>query len=158
MSYIALELNLTWIEVLICLGSWILLEVRVLYPRTWIWFLRNLYVLQILLLERFSLLADLNLLYRKSVVAANLVFRCEKKRFSLVWFFDICGLQFGMAREVCCHLVLVLWFGDLLFLGVLQLLDLICVSLWVQHAVRGIHLGWVDQGGETRRSSPSFMV
>ena len=33
-------------------------------------------------------------------------------------------------REVCCHLVLVLWFGDLLSLGALQLLNLICGSLF----------------------------
>ena len=47
-----------------------------------------------------------------------------------VWLFDICGLQFGIVREVCCHLVLVLRFGDLLSLGALQLLDLICGSLF----------------------------
>ena len=41
-------------------------------------------------------------------------------------------------REVCCSLVLVLRFGDLLSLGVLQLLDLICGSLfWF---VRNLHL------------------
>ena len=48
----------------------------------------------------------------------------------MVWFFDICGLQFGIVREVCYHLVLVLQFDDLLSLGVLQLLDLICDSLF----------------------------
>ena len=55
---------------------------------------------------------------------------CEKRGSLLVWFFDICGLQFGIMREVCCRLVSVLWFEDLLFLGVLQLLDLICSSLF----------------------------
>ena len=34
-----------------------------------------------------------------------------------VCFFDICGLQFEIVREVCCRLVLVLRFGDLLSLG-----------------------------------------
>ena len=33
-------------------------------------------------------------------------------------------------REVCYRLVLILWFGDLLSLGVLQLLDMICGSLF----------------------------
>ena len=33
-------------------------------------------------------------------------------------------------REVCYRLVLILRFGDLLSLGVLQLLDLICGSLF----------------------------
>ena len=55
---------------------------------------------------------------------------CEKKMLSFVWFFDICGLQFEIVREVCCRLVLVLWFGNLLSLGTLQLLDLICDSLF----------------------------
>ena len=58
---------------------------------------------------------------------------CEgvRKRGSLLlWFFDICGLQFGIVREVCCHLILVLRFGDLLSLGALQRLDLICGSLF----------------------------
>ena len=56
----------------------------------------------------------------------------ERKDSLFVWFFDICGLQFGIVREVCCHfvLVLVLRFGDLLSLGVLQLLDLIYGSLF----------------------------
>ena len=48
----------------------------------------------------------------------------------MVWFFDICGLQFGIVRQVCYRLVLVLQFGDLLSLGVLQLLDLICGFLF----------------------------
>ena len=39
-------------------------------------------------------------------------------------------------REVCCHLVLVLWFGDLLSLGALQLLNLICGSLFGLCAIR----------------------
>ena len=58
---------------------------------------------------------------------------CVRNRGSLfVWFFDICGLQFGIAREVCYRLVLVLvlWFGDLFSLGALQLLDLLCGSLF----------------------------
>ena len=33
-------------------------------------------------------------------------------------------------REVCYHLVLVLWFGDFLSLDVLQLLDLLCGPLF----------------------------
>ena len=48
----------------------------------------------------------------------------------MVWFFDICGLQFGIVREVCYRLVLVLQFGGLLSLGALQLLDLLCGSLF----------------------------
>ena len=53
----------------------------------------------------------------------------EREKGSLFFlFFDICGLQFGIMREVCCHLVLVLRLGDFLSLGVLQLLDLICVQ------------------------------
>ena len=55
---------------------------------------------------------------------------CEKKILSLVWFFDICDLQFGIVREICYCLVLVLWFCDFLSLGLLQILDLICGSLW----------------------------
>ena len=53
-----------------------------------------------------------------------------EKGFLFVWLFDICGLQFGIVREVCYRLVLVLRFGDLLFLGALQLLDLLCDSLF----------------------------
>ena len=54
-----------------------------------------------------------------------------RKRGSLLfWFFNICGLQFGIVREVCCRLILVLRFGDLLSLGALQRLDLICGSLF----------------------------
>ena len=53
-----------------------------------------------------------------------------------VWFFDICGLQFGIVREVYYRLVLVLRFGDLLSLGALQLLDLICGSLFGLCAIR----------------------
>ena len=45
-----------------------------------------------------------------------------------MWFFDICGLQFGIVREVCCYLVL--QFGDSLSLGTLQLLELLCDSLF----------------------------
>ena len=48
----------------------------------------------------------------------------------MVWFFDICGLQFGIVRKVCYRLVLVLRFGDLLSLDALQLLDLFCGSLF----------------------------
>ena len=48
--------------------------------------------------------------------------------FLVLWY--LCGLQFGIVREVCCRLVLVLRFGDLLSLGVLQLLDLICGALF----------------------------
>ena len=62
---------------------------------------------------------------------------CEKKMLSFVWFFDICGLQFGIVREVCCCLVL--QFGDLLSLGTLQLLDLfVALSLVCAQFVFGI--------------------
>ena len=47
-----------------------------------------------------------------------------------VWLFDIHGLQFEIVRKACYHLVLVLRFGDLLSLDVLQLLALICGSLF----------------------------
>ena len=60
---------------------------------------------------------------------------CEKKRLSF-WLFDICGLQFGIVRGVCCYLVLVLRFGDLLSPSVLQLLNLICGSLFGLCAIR----------------------
>ena len=78
----------------------------------------------------------------------NLEFCCVRKRgFILVWLFDICGLQFGIVREVCCYLVLVLQFGDLLSLCVLQLLDLICGSLfWFvhnSHLVFGIRIWYL---------------
>ena len=68
---------------------------------------------------------------------------CEKKRLSFVWFFDICGLQFGIVREVCCRLVLVSRFGDLLSLGALQLLDLLCGSLFGLYAIRIWFFGFV---------------
>ena len=61
---------------------------------------------------------------------------CDKKGFLFVWLFDICRLQFGIVREVCYHLVLVLQFGDLLSLGVLQLLDLICGSHFGLYTIR----------------------
>ena len=58
--------------------------------------------------------------------------------FLLVLLFNICGLQFRIVREVCCCLVLVLRFGDLLSPSVLQLLDFICGPLfWF---VRNLHL------------------
>ena len=38
-------------------------------------------------------------------------------------------------RKVCCHLVLVLRFGDLFSLDLLQLLDLICGSLFGLYAI-----------------------
>ena len=60
----------------------------------------------------------------------------RKRDFLLFWFFDICGLQFGIVREVCCRLFMVLGLGDLLSLGVLQLLDLICSSLFGLYAIR----------------------
>ena len=54
-----------------------------------------------------------------------------RKRGSLfVWLFDICGLQFGIVREVCYHLVLVVRFGDFLSLSALQLLDFLCSSVF----------------------------
>ena len=67
----------------------------------------------------------------------------ERKDSLFVWFFDICGLQFGIVREVCCRLVLVLRFGDLLSLGVLQLLDLLCGSLFGLCAIRIWFFGFV---------------
>ena len=72
-----------------------------------------------------------------SIVLLQQILRlvCVRKRgFLLVWIFEICSLQFGIVREVCCHLVL--QFGDLLSLGVLQLLDLICGSLFALCAIR----------------------
>ena len=73
------------------------------------------------------MLTDSSLLYKYSAIVANL--ECMRKRgFLLFWFFEICGLQFGIVKEVCCRLVL--QFGDFLSLGVLQLLDLICGSLF----------------------------
>ena len=54
----------------------------------------------------------------------------------MVWLFDICRLQFGIVREVCCRMVLVLQLGDLLSLGVLKLLDLIYGSLFGLCAIR----------------------
>ena len=73
------------------------------------------------------MLANLSLLYKYSAIVANL--ECVRKRGYLLFrFFEIRGLQFGIVREACCRLVL--RFGDLLSLGVLQLLDLICGSLF----------------------------
>ena len=46
-------------------------------------------------------------------------------------------------REVCYRLVLVLRFGDLLSLGALQLLDLICGSLFGLCAVHIWHLVFI---------------
>ena len=79
------------------------------------------------------MLANSSLLYKHSI-ATELIGGCEKKRLSLVWFFDICGLQFEMVREVCCDLVW-FWFYNLMIcallsFGMLQLLDLICDSLF----------------------------
>ena len=68
---------------------------------------------------------------------------CEKKRLSFVSFFDICGLQFGIVREICYRLVLVLRFGDLLSLGALQLLDLFCGSLFGLCVIRIWFFGFV---------------
>ena len=83
-----------------------------------------------------DMLANSSLLYKQSAAAANRECGYEIKRLSFVWFFDICGLQFGMAREVCCHLVQVSRFVDFLSLGALQLLDLICGSLFGLCAIR----------------------
>ena len=68
---------------------------------------------------------------------------CVKKRLSFVWFFNICGLQFGIVREVFCRLVLVSRFGELLSLGVFQLLDLLCGSLFGLCAIRIWFFGFV---------------
>ena len=46
-------------------------------------------------------------------------------------------------REVCYYLVLVLQFGDLLSLGALQLLDLICGSLFGLCTIRIWYLVFV---------------
>ena len=61
---------------------------------------------------------------------------CEwkKRGFLLVWLFNICGLQFGVVKEVCCCLVL--QFGDSLSLGTLQLLELLCGFLFGLCAIR----------------------
>ena len=68
----------------------------------------------------------------------------ERERLDLLgWLFDICELQFGIVREVCCRLILVLRFGDLLSLGVLQLLDLICGSLFGLCTIRIWYLVFV---------------
>ena len=84
------------------------------------------------------MLAYSSLLYKQCVAAIdqeceNRVCRCEQNRLSFVWFFDICRLQFGIVREVCCCLV---QFGDLLSLGTLQLLDLLCGSLFCLCLIR----------------------
>ena len=65
----------------------------------------------------------------------------QEKCSLFVWLFDICGLQFGIVREVCCRLVLILRFDDLLSLGVLQLLDLLYGSLFGFVFVRESYLG-----------------
>ena len=67
----------------------------------------------------------------------------RKRGSLLVWLFDICGLQFGIVREVCCHVVLALRFDDLLSLSVLQLLDLIYGSLFGLCAIRIWYLVFV---------------
>ena len=69
---------------------------------------------------------------------------CVRKRLSLHLVIDICGLQFGIVREVCYRLVLVLVlrFGDLLSLGALQLLDLLCGALFGLCAI-GIWYLWI---------------
>ena len=64
----------------------------------------------------------------------NRVCEWKKRGFLLVWLFDICGLQFGIVREVCCCLVL--HFGDSLSLGTLQLLEFLCDSLFGLCAIR----------------------
>ena len=82
-----------------------------------------------------DILANSSLLHKHSAATEKEIRRCEEKRLSLVWFFDICGLQFGIVREVCNCLVLVLWFGDLLSLGAMQLLDLLCGSFFGFYAI-----------------------
>ena len=67
---------------------------------------------------------------------------CEKKRLSFVWFFDICGLQFEIVREVCSCLVL--QFGDLLSLGTLQLLELLSGSLFGLCGIRIWYLVFIN--------------
>ena len=57
-----------------------------------------------------DMLADSSLLYKQSAATANSESGCEKKRLYFVWFFDICGLQFGIVKEVCYRLV---WFCGL---------------------------------------------
>ena len=59
---------------------------------------------------------------------------CVTNRGSLfVWLFDICGLQFEIAREVCYRLVLVLRFGDLLSWCVATFGFALWLSLWFVH-------------------------
>ena len=68
-------------------------------------------------------------------IRVKIVCGCEKKkRLSFVWFVDIYGLQFEIMREVFCYLVL--QFGDLLSLDTLQLLDLLCDSLFGSCTIR----------------------
>ena len=86
------------------------------------------------------MLANSSLLYKHSAIMENLEW-VRKRGYLLFWFFEIRGLQFGIVREVCCRLVL--WFGDLLSLGVLQLLDLICGSLFGSCTIRIWYLVFV---------------
>ena len=55
---------------------------------------------------------------------------CEKKAFSWFGYLIFMGCNLKLWERFCCRLVLVLQFGDLLSLGALQLLDLICGSFF----------------------------
>ena len=87
-----------------------------------------------LVLFGFGLLADSSLLYKHSATTENWRERDERvwEKEALSWFgyliFVGCNLE--LWERFCYHLVLVLRFGDLLSLGALQLLHLICDSLW----------------------------
>ena len=76
-------------------------------------------------------------------IRVKIVCGCEKKkRLSWVWFVDIYGLQFEIMREVFYYLVL--QFGDLLSLDTLQLLDLLCDSLFGSCTIRIWYLVFVN--------------
>ena len=52
----------------------------------------------------------------------------------MVGFFDICELQFGIVREVCCCLIFVLWFGDLVSSWCVATFGFdLWLSLWFVH-------------------------
>ena len=52
----------------------------------------------------------------------------------MVWFFDICELQFGIVREVCCRLIFVLRFGDLVSSWCVATFGFdLWLSLWFVH-------------------------
>ena len=77
------------------------------------------------------MLTDSSLLYKYSAIVANL--ECMRKRgFLLFWFFEICGLQFGIVKEVCCRLVLQFFLFSLSWCVATFGFDL-WLSLWFLH-------------------------